>query len=328
MDSLKDFFERMDAVDFQYVVLRNWENLPNDVCLGEHSDLDILCYDYEHFMEIFPMAKAEYGLPRVRVKVPIGESFFYCDVRHVGDGYYPVEFSRAILSNKEFNQKGFWTPDSTHHMLALAYHVVHHKNKLSYNYIRHLGEVTVEELTEAIKESSVGWVQPNDPTVGAFNAYWKGATSIVERRDGFVFKKQFGYTDYPLIQREFDILSKANSQHFPKVYSLTDGVLQIEDCGVSLLQDIPSNWEEQLRQIALGLSSQNIQHRDIRLDNLMVKDGIIKLIDFGWAKYKDEVEEVLPPSCLGYPNKPSSGWDDNFSIRSVSKQIQYHLEEK
>jgi len=103
MDTIKDFFDRLHAVDFQYVVLRNWENLPNDVCLGEHSDLDIMCYDYEHFMEIFPMAVAEFKLPRVRVKIPIADSFFYCDVRSVNDGYYPPDLSQAILH--QYHQK-------------------------------------------------------------------------------------------------------------------------------------------------------------------------------------------------------------------------------
>lgn len=327
METIKEFFERLHAVDFQYVVLRNWENLPNDVCLGEHSDLDLMCYDYDHFMEIFPMAVAEYKLPRVRVKIPIADSFFYCDVRSVEDGYYPADFSRAILEHRELNDKGFYTPSPLHHQIGLAYHVVHHKNKIAYNYIKYLGDVSPEELLEAIKESSVGWVLPNDPTVGSFNAYWKGATSVVSKKDGFVYKTQTAFTSYNLIEQEYKILSRVDFPHFPKVYELVDGVIKMEDCGVPLLQAIPDNWDEQLGQIVLGLLSHNIIHRDIRLDNLMVKDGIIKLIDFGWAKYMDEEDVIPPPSCLGYPNRPSEVWNDRFSIRSVSKQIAYHLEE-
>lgn len=328
MERIKEFFSRLHDVDFHYVVLRNFENLPNDIKLGEHSDLDIYCYDFEHFREVMPMADAVYPYPRVRMKVPIGDSYFYCDVRHLGDGYYPDDFARAMLVTREWNENGFFTPNPVHHRLALAYHAVHHKNYVAEEYRRYLGDLKIEEMLEALKDSIIGWVPPKDQTVGRFNPYWKGATSVVEKKDGRIFKRQTGYSDYPLLENEWKILSSVSSQHFPKAFSFKDNVLEIEDCGIQILDSIPENFEEQLNETLKDLENSNIIHRDIRLDNLMVKDGIIKLIDFGWAKFKDAEEEKEPPSCLGFPNKASSGWNDSFSMRSVKKQITYHLEEK
>ncbi len=328
METLREFFERMHAVDFYYLVLRNWENLPNDVCLGEHSDLDIYCYDFEHFCEVFPTAKAEFTYPRVRMKIPIGESFFHCDVRHLGDGYYPDDFARAMLVTREWNPNGFYTPDPVHHRLALVYHAVHHKNYIAPEYRKYLGNCTVSELFEALKESTIGWIEPKDKTVGRFNPYWKGCTGVVERKDGRIFKRQVGYLDYPLIEREWMILSTAKSSHFPKAYSFKDGIIELEDCGEPLKSAIPENYSEQLDEIIDDLEMAGITHRDIRLDNFMVKDGIIKLLDFGWAKSPLFTEEKEPPSCLGFPNHPSWGFDDRYSMRIVKKQLTYIVEEK
>lgn len=328
METLKDFFDRLHAVDFIYCVMRNWENLPNDVCLGEHSDLDIMVYDFNHFCEVIPTAKRDCSAPRVRMKIPIGDSHFYCDVRSVSDGYYPEDFANAMLVTREWNPNGFYTPNPVHHRLALVYHAVHHKQRIAHEYVRYLGDVTIEELFDGLKSSSIGWSEPSDPTVGRFYPYWKGATSIVEKKDGRVFKRQTGYSAYPLIEREWMILNMVHSLHFPKVYSFRDGVIEMEDCGVSLINDIPPDWESQMSDILEALEQSGVQHRDIRLDNLMVKDGIIKLIDFGWAKSPLFAEEKEPPSCLGIPNKPSEGWSDSFSVRSVSKQINYILEER
>lgn len=318
----------MNDINFEYVVLRNWDSLPYEVVLGEHSDLDLLVYDFSHFQEIFPEAKLEHKYPRVRMKIPIEDSYIYMDIRHIGDGYYPTDFEKAILDTREWNSRGFYTPNPIHHRIAIAYHAVHHKNGISKEYMPHLGDVTVEQLLQSLKESSIGWSEPTDHSVGKFHAYWKGCTSIVNKSNGNVFKEQTGWLDYDLISNEYDILSNISSPHFPKVYKMDGRIIEIEDCGEHLNQNnIPYDWKEQLKTILSDLAKNKIIHRDIRLDNIMVKNGTLKLIDFGWAKFIGESESKLPPSCLGFPNKPSSGYSDEYSMKCVSKQIEFMMEE-
>jgi hypothetical protein len=317
------------------VVLRNWDNLPDDYRLGEHSDLDLLVYDYDHFFEIFPKSQKVYSLPRVRTKIPIGNSFLYADIRYLGDDYYPLEFEKNILKSREKHPRGFYTPDYTHHTIALAYHAVHHKNSIAPEYRRHLGDSSVEELLSCLKESSVGWVLPKDHTVGRFNGYWKGATSIVQKENGFVYKKQTGYLSFPLLKNENDILKRLSGlSHFPSC-RLNGDVLEIEDCGNPLTQkNVPSDWRDQIHNILNILNKYGVSHRDIKSDNLVCKDGVISLIDFGWSvtteKRGGEFEgiENNPPSCLGFPNKPSYGFDDVYSMNRVEKQIEFMLEEE
>lgn len=328
MENLKQFFSYLNDIDFPYVVLRNFENLPHAVEFGNHSDLDLLVYDYDHFKETIPQAKEEFEYPRVRHRLPIGDTHIFLDVRHIGDDYYPEDFEKDILKEREFNPNGFWTPNPSHFRIALAYHVVHHKN--FNNYPKWLGDISIEDLLEALKVSRVGWVPPLDHTVGKFNAYWKGATSIVSRENGLIVKKQVSFKGYDLISNEKRILESIKSDHFPKVlgYIKDDHSLILEDCGEVLsLNNLPDDWDDQLQEIVSDLGINLVQHRDIRPENLMVINGVIKLIDFGWAKFnEDDIDS--PPECLGYPYKPSYGFDDSFSMKKIIKKFEYELEAK
>lgn len=326
MQSLRQFFSYLNDINFQYVVLRNWENLPDSVELGDHSDLDLLVYDYTHFLEVFPEARAEFPYPRVRHKLAIGDTYIFMDIRHIGDGYYPADFEQSILDTREYNPNGFYTPDPLHFRVALAYHAVHHKNGISDSYRIHLGDVKTKDLLQSLKESNVGWVAPTDKSVGAFNPYWKGATSVVSKTDGKVIKKQTGFMAYGLIENERRILSQLDNIHFPKVYDV-DGELAVEDCGDLLtVENLPSDWKSQLVQIVFELKEAKVQHRDVKPDNLMIKDGVIKLIDFGWSRMMSDAPDS-PPSCLGYPYKPSDTFDDNYSMLKIIKEFDFQLEE-
>lgn len=326
MQSLRQFFDYLNGVDFKYCVLRNWEPLPDSVEFGDHSDLDLLVYDLEHFREIIKEAHPEYPYPRVRFRLQVGNEHIFMDIRHVGDGYYPTEFEEAILETCEWNEKGFFTPNPIHHRLALAYHVAHHKGQNTYP--NWLGDCTVKEILAALKESPIGWVEPIDKSVGRYNAYWRGATAVVSREDGKIVKKQTGFMKYGLIDNEKRILQRIAVQsacqaiHFPRIVTQSEeDEIVMEYCGEGItVENLPPDWKNQLVQIILDLRACRVEHRDIKPDNLMVKDGIIRLIDFGWARLvEDEPDE--PPSCLGYPFKPTDGWDDNFSMRKIIKMF-------
>ena len=118
-----------------------------------------------------------------------------------------------------------------------------------------------------------------------------------------------------------------SSKHFPKIISESDGEIEIEHCGKSLSpENLPKNWEQQLLKILKELIQNKIVHRDIKIENLMVKNEVIKLIDFGWASCNGEKLQNYP-DLLGYPNKAPWGFDDSFSMGKVIKQIKGRLNE-
>lgn len=330
MQSLAQVFQYLNDVEFKYVVLRNWDGLPHYAELGEHGDLDLLVYDISHFEEILAGHLTRvYPHPRVQYRIAIGDSFVQADIRYVGDGYYPEEFENNILNTRELNPNGFWTPNPLHHRLALAYHAVHHKGYIAEDYKRWLGDAKLEEILDALKNSQIGWVAPLDYSVGKFNSYIKGATGIVSDNGQSVTKEQYRFKNRDLLSNESRILQKLNSRHFPSLVSEKDGEIEIEHCGEPLTdENMPEDWRDQLIQIVRDLKDSKVVHRDIRIENLMLKEGIIKLIDFGWACEIGSEKNDNPPDLLGFPNKAPWGYDDSFSMGKVMKQIKTKLEER
>ena len=332
---LKQLFEYLNNTDFMYVVLRNWENLPDNVDVGIHSDLDLLVYDSEHFEELFPDIKRVYPPPRVQHRMPCGDSFINIDVRLIGDGYYPTRFQQEILSSRVLNKNGFYTPNEACFKVALAYHAVHHKNCNKYQ--THLGDTTIPSLLEALKETNIGWCKPDDLTVGAYHGYLKGSTSTVDKKDGKVVKTQNLFFDFDLVANEARILGRLHGRHFPKLIAHEGQTLEIDDCGDILkTTNKPKDWKKQLLEIQRDLKSCGVVHRDIRPNNLLVKDGVVKLIDFGWARLEIEQDTDVPTPeglcSVQLPTvtrwyKPYEGFSDKFSIKKIIKEIEYREEQ-
>lgn len=119
-----------------YVVIRNYENLPEKVELGSHSDLDLLFADKENVKEFIritnavPTRNEDY---RVQHKVVLDNDFILCDLRVVGDKYFPDKLAENMICNRVWN-KHFCVPCEQDHYTGLLYHALIHKKRVSEDY--------------------------------------------------------------------------------------------------------------------------------------------------------------------------------------------------
>jgi serine/threonine protein kinase len=141
-------------------------------------------------------------------------------------------------------------------------------------------------------------------------------------------------TTYDMALHEAKILGRLQGECFPKVISAEqrDGysVLVMERvAGAGLaasraeIAANPKRLSGFLRECLALLSqlrSAAIRHRDIRLENLWVRDGHPVLIDFGWAETENEA--WLEPGGLGGLERiPEGPPCDTYSMGRVFEQI-------
>ena len=100
-----------------------------------------------------------------------------------------------------------------------------------------------------------------------------------------------------IIDNEVRALKKLNSKHFPKYISHDENSVTMEYAGkvstatkyiknpnndwdVREFEEIPADFEEQVNEILDELEKANLRHSDINFGHFLIKDGIVKLIDF------------------------------------------------
>lgn len=98
----------------EYVVQRNWENLPYSIGVEGHEDLDLFCSDED---------RAELEL--------LTHEYPLVDVRSPMDDYYPEEIADMLLVTR-FQYEEFFIPTPIAHFLALYYHNAVHKKDNPY----------------------------------------------------------------------------------------------------------------------------------------------------------------------------------------------------
>ena len=91
--------------------------------------------------------------------------------------------------------------------------------------------------------------------------------------------------------------------------------------------NIPKDYEDQLNNIIKVLEKHNCRHNDIKPEELLVMNGKIKVVDFGWANELNEDNPDYWPKLLGSKFKcviekdkdgniinSNKGFDDKCSI--------------
>lgn len=123
-----------------YVVMRNWRELPN--MDYDHPDLDIMV-SVTDFQEM---------------KLLVPE---WVDLRNPTDGYLPENLAYKMLGNNRRVIRNFYVPEPEQYFLSLYYHAqVHKKSMMPY----------VKELRWAFFD----WIRPvkcEDPGVGFYDSH-------------------------------------------------------------------------------------------------------------------------------------------------------------
>lgn len=99
-------------------------------------------------------------------------------------------------------------------------------------------------------------------------------------------------TKYVELFSEFDVVSRElgwlrallESGISPPLVATTSHSITTEYVGEPVrAYNLPSDWRRQADRILEGLAGAGCSHNDIKCDNLMVLNGRITLIDFGWS---------------------------------------------
>lgn len=179
MNSLIDIFDVLNN-HCNYTVLRNWECLQNEsIYVSGHEDIDILCDSLEQFISATNAKRIHKENRRNNYIITCNNSIVRFDVRWVGDGYYPIEMEKSILSHKK-RESYFYIPSDIDYFYSLAYHAFFQKPKLTEDYWIKLNkaynqlnndnntlseESLLDELFYYLGKNNISVEYPSDPGV-------------------------------------------------------------------------------------------------------------------------------------------------------------------
>ena len=119
----------------------------------------------------------------------------------------------------------------------------------------------------------------------------QGATSLYfkDKNNKYFLKIPIKYTKYDILKREVFILKKLQKyKHFPRLVKYSDYYIITEYIGDTISKDtIPENIFSQINKINNIFKKENIIHADIKNSEMLIKNNILYIIDFGWSKFNN-----------------------------------------
>ena len=183
-DKLQDVFEELNKYpNLKWVVMRNFEGMPDNITIDEHLDIDLLVSDYYLAKTILDGTSAtnnryEDGKYRILNYVKINNKNVLFDLRSLGDNYYDIKLQQDMLDTRVKHPSGFYIPNKEMHLYSLIYHAIIHKKIISDTYINVFKQYGFEDseinrlslknkLDKWLEEKNYSYCKP-EPSVGYF----------------------------------------------------------------------------------------------------------------------------------------------------------------
>ncbi len=181
--SIRELFYVLNQT-INYVVLRNFECLPDHYTMQDHGDIDLLVDDYLAVSFITNARRVFKSRSRVLNKVKIQNEEVLFDFRYLGDNYFDQAWQKDVLTKRQLCVGGFYRPDPENYFYSLLYHALVHKRNVSQDYKKRLAaqaqgmrsvELTEDSfdppaqakglLTQYMKDNSYVYTPPLDLSV-------------------------------------------------------------------------------------------------------------------------------------------------------------------
>ncbi|MBP5461137.1 MAG: methyltransferase domain-containing protein [Lachnospiraceae bacterium] len=166
-NDLKEFWNKLAGL--QYVVLRNFENMLDD--LNHEGDIDLLVNSSKEFVSATDAVALSSQATGYNYQVKMGEDYIPVDLRVVGDGYYDSEWEKRMLETRKAREDFFVLEDESY-KYSILYHCVMHKKVIPEKYKEYLVKNNVngerdliEKLTSYMRENNYRYTVPLDEGV-------------------------------------------------------------------------------------------------------------------------------------------------------------------
>jgi hypothetical protein len=172
-ESISQLFYLLNST-LDYVVLRNFEEFPNQITLDEHSDVDLLV-ENKNLLLYTVGAKAIFRQKyRVHYNILIDGKNVPFDVRHVGDSYFDQAWQKEVLKSRVLEKNIFYRPNTAEYFYTLLYHALVHKPSFGKDYEKRLNKLgqlmknespTLDVLHTFMTENNYKFCEPKDFSV-------------------------------------------------------------------------------------------------------------------------------------------------------------------